>query len=61
MKPFLESNDLLSDPSGLRKRLRDDGYLFLRGILPRDQVIQSGSKFSNFAGKLVAAPEVRSD
>ena len=38
MQPFLESNDLLDDPPGLRKRLRDDGYLFLRGILPKDEV-----------------------
>ncbi len=38
MKPFTESNNLLNDPPGLRKRLRDDGYLFLRGILPRDEV-----------------------
>jgi hypothetical protein len=40
MKPFLVSNDLLGDPPSLRKRLRDDGYLFLRGILPRDDVMR---------------------
>ena len=39
MKFFKESNDLLKDPSGLRKRLRDDGYLFLRSILPREEVL----------------------
>ena len=39
MRPFVESNSLLDDPPGLRKRLRDDGYLFLRGILPQDEVL----------------------
>ena len=39
MKFFKESNDLLEDPSGLRKRLRDDGYLFLRSILPKEEVL----------------------
>lgn len=40
MKLFTESNSLLNNPSALRKRLRDDGYLFLRGILPKDEVLQ---------------------
>ena len=39
MKFFKESNNLLKDPSGLRKRLRDDGYLFLRSILPKEEVL----------------------
>ena len=39
MKPFKESNSLLNDPPGLRKRLRDDGYLFLRSILPKEEVV----------------------
>ena len=40
MKPFTESNDVLNNPSAVRKRLRDDGYLFLRDVLPRDDVAQ---------------------
>lgn len=36
---FAESNDLLDDPLALRKRLRDDGYLFLRDLLPREEVL----------------------
>ena len=40
MKPFTVSNSLLNDPSRLRKRLRDDGYLFLRNILLQDEVLQ---------------------
>ena len=39
MKYFAESNHLLDDPPTLRRRLRDDGYLFLRDILPKDEVL----------------------
>ncbi|MBI4553142.1 MAG: phytanoyl-CoA dioxygenase family protein [Candidatus Latescibacteria bacterium] len=39
MRHFIESNDLLGQPSLLRKRLRDDGYLFLRNILPTAEVL----------------------
>jgi len=40
IKPFTESNNLLKNPSRLRKRLRDDGYLFLKGILPKKDVLE---------------------
>ena len=33
-----ESNDLLANPDGLRRRMNDDGYLFLRNVLERDVV-----------------------
>ncbi len=36
---FAQSNDLLNDSPALRKRLRDEGYLFLRDILPQDDVL----------------------
>ena len=36
---FTESEELLEDPPELRKRLRDDGYLFLRNVLPRQEVL----------------------
>ncbi len=39
MARFIESNSLLGDPSALRKRLRDEGYLFLREILPKHDVL----------------------
>ena len=39
MKHFAESNHLLGDPPELRKQLRDDGYLFLRDTLPKEQVL----------------------
>jgi ectoine hydroxylase-related dioxygenase (phytanoyl-CoA dioxygenase family) len=40
MQPFVESNDVLDDPSALRKRLRKYGYLFVRDLLPRDEVLE---------------------
>jgi hypothetical protein len=41
--PFLaadlhESNDLLDDPSSLRERLEQEGYLLLRGLQDRKKV-----------------------
>jgi len=32
------SNDLMDKPAALRERMADDGYLFLRGMVDRDQV-----------------------
>ncbi len=48
MKHFTESNDLLENPSALRKRLRDDGYLFLRDILPKDKVLHLRRRILEF-------------
>ncbi len=45
MIPFIESNDVLDDPPRLRKRLRDHGYLFIRGMLPKDEVNDLRRKF----------------
>jgi ectoine hydroxylase-related dioxygenase (phytanoyl-CoA dioxygenase family) len=38
IRPLADSSPLLSDPSRLRRRLADDGYLFLRGALDADAV-----------------------
>ena len=35
LHPFVESQDLLDQPSTLRKRLQDDGYLFLKNLMDR--------------------------
>jgi len=48
IKHFAESNDLLSDPPALRKRLRDDGYLFLRDILPQDEILHLRRRIFEF-------------
>ena len=48
MNHFTESNGLLDDPPALRKRLRDDGYLFLRDILPKDDVLHLRRRILEF-------------
>lgn len=35
-----ESDDILDDPAALRARLSEDGYLFVRGLHDRDEVLQ---------------------
>ena len=39
MAAFIESNDVLDDPTALRKRLHDHGYLFFREILSKHDVL----------------------
>jgi hypothetical protein len=36
-----ESNDILQDAEALRARMRQDGYLLLRGLLNRDEVLEA--------------------
>ncbi|QYM78459.1 phytanoyl-CoA dioxygenase family protein [Horticoccus luteus] len=36
---FVDSTPLLADPGGLRERVGRDGYLFFKGLLPRDYVM----------------------
>ena len=40
MQDFLDSTDLIGDGPALAERLRRDGYLFLRGVLPREAVLE---------------------
>jgi len=37
--PFVESNDILDNPDALLRRFLRDGYLFVRDLLPRDDVL----------------------
>ena len=39
MNYFTESNDLLDQPGALRKRLKEDGYLFIRDFLPKEEAL----------------------
>jgi hypothetical protein len=39
MRPFRDSTAILADTGALRARLEEDGYLFLRGLLPRAAVM----------------------
>src|SRR3954454_19629512 len=36
MQPFVDSTDLIEDGTVLAERMRRDGYLFLRALLPSD-------------------------
>jgi len=38
MQPFVDSSELLADGAALAARMRRDGYLFLPGLLPREDV-----------------------
>ena len=38
MNPFVDSTALVGDGAALAERMRRDGYLFLRGLLPPDEI-----------------------
>lgn len=38
--PFLDSTGLLEQPDALRRRAAEDGYLFFKNFLPRDDVME---------------------
>jgi len=38
MQPFIDSSDIVADGAALAARMRHDGYLFLPGLLPPDNV-----------------------
>jgi hypothetical protein len=40
MQPFLDSTNLAADPVALNERLATEGYLFVRGLLPRSAVLE---------------------
>lgn len=42
---FAVSNDLLDDPEALRARAEEDGYLFFKQLLPRDEVMALRRQF----------------
>ncbi|MBD9653129.1 phytanoyl-CoA dioxygenase family protein [Ensifer sp. ENS09] len=37
-KEFFDSTDLIGSPAALRQQLRMDGYLFLRNVIPKDEL-----------------------
>ncbi len=38
MQPFVDSTDIAADGAALAARMRRDGYLFIRGLLPRQAI-----------------------
>ena len=55
-QPFKDSTEHLNDGKTLHARLAEDGYLFLRGLLPREAILNARArllhnrKFKNFLG-----------
>src|SRR5688500_17186292 len=71
VKPFLDSSDSLENPAEIRARAARDGYLFFRGLLPREPLIELRHLILDICGRhgflspdhhpheAVAAPGVR--
>lgn len=51
IKPFHDSTAVLQDGAALAANLDRDGYLFLRGVLPRDEIMAIRSELLAMAGK----------
>ncbi len=39
--PFIVANDALNDPAGLNRLLDEHGYLYFRGVAPKEKVLQA--------------------
>ena len=50
-EPFRDSTEYLNDGETLRARLAEDGYLFLRGLLPRQPVLDVRARLLNKAAE----------
>ena len=48
-EPFRDSTEHLNDGETLRARLAEDGYLFLRGLLPREAILDVRGRLLNKA------------
>lgn len=51
IKPFHDSTAVIQDGAALRANLDRDGYIFLRGVLPRDEIMALRSHMIGMAGK----------
>lgn len=50
-QPFIESQDLLNQPDQLKKRLDDTGYLFIKGLLGSDELLELRQQFLEICQK----------
>lgn len=48
MLDFVDSTPILSDAEGLLRRMNRDGYLFFRGLLPREEVLELRRQFLTY-------------
>ena len=51
LRPFTESNDIVMDGRALAARIARDGYLFFRGLLPRDAVAKVRAQVLDHAAR----------
>lgn len=51
IQPFLDSRDILQDGAALRLRMREDGYLFVRGFFDRELVMGLRTRMLEIAAK----------
>lgn len=49
MKPFLDSSDVISNGPELARRMKRDGYLFVRGLLPAESLESLRMQFLEIA------------
>jgi len=54
-----DSGDLAEDPGALRMRMREDGYLFLRGYLDREEVMEARAEITDRLSRLGLLDENR--
>ena len=45
MKPFVDSSDIVLDGAALDRRMKRDGYLFIKGLMPRDVIADLKHQF----------------
>ncbi|NQX88608.1 MAG: phytanoyl-CoA dioxygenase family protein [Halioglobus sp.] len=51
-EPMFEANSLLDNTVGLRQRLAQDGYLFLRNILPAERLLELRDQITQILAEL---------
>ncbi|MBL8699608.1 MAG: phytanoyl-CoA dioxygenase family protein [Alphaproteobacteria bacterium] len=51
VKPFQDSTSIAGDGKALAARMEAEGYLFVRGLLPRDEVLALRGQFLELAAK----------
>ncbi len=40
VRGFIDSRDIVADPVALRQRAQEEGYLFIKGLLPRELILE---------------------
>ncbi|MGH7143471.1 MAG: phytanoyl-CoA dioxygenase family protein [Planctomycetota bacterium] len=49
LQPLVDSTNLLREPGALREQAREDGYLYFRGLLPRQELLDLRRKILELA------------